>query len=252
MAIFKTEAVVLKTHDFRETSKIVSVYSRKYGRLQLIAKGVRNRKSKFGTVLDTLNYLSIVYYFKDTRELQLLSNAELVKPFFNFRTDLKRFAYASIVAEIIYRTQLMGDENPRLFHALISVLDGIDGAADFRNYFNAFLIRFLEISGFRPGLRRCMNCRRIPEDNWVYFDFNRGGYLCEKCHNTGNANFRFSLIALKSLQVLIDSPWEEIEQINISENYLAEIEKFLLFYLKVHFDGLATLHAVDFLRSLNL
>ncbi len=251
MSILKSEAVVLKTHDFQETSKIVSLYSKEYGRLQLIAKGVRSSKSKFGALLDGLNYLRIVYYFKETRELQFLSNAELIKAFPHLRDNLERFSYASIIVEIIYRTQLLGEKNPRLFQTIISSFEGINESANYRNYFNAFLIRFIEVSGFHPKLRRCLNCGQPPGGNQVYFDFDRGGYFCEKCSGTRSSGFRLSINGLKFILALRDYSWQNIGKIVVSEKILLEIEKFLLYYLKVHFDGLTTLRSVNFLRSIH-
>ena len=251
MSILKSEAIVLKTHDFQETSKIVSVYSREYGRLQLIAKGVRSSKSKFGALLDGLNYLRIVYYFKETRELQFLSNAELVKVFSHLRDDLDRFSYASIVAEIIYRTQMPGERNPRLFHTIISSFEGINSRENYQNYFDAFLIRFIEISGFHPKLRRCLNCGQPPGGVRVYFDFDRGGYLCEKCMANRSTRFHLSLEGLNFLLALREYSWQNIGKITVSKKILLEIENFLLYYLKIHFDGLTTLRSVNFLRSVH-
>ncbi|NOY78950.1 MAG: DNA repair protein RecO [Calditrichaeota bacterium] len=251
MSILKSEAIVLKTHDFQETSKIVSVYSKEYGRLQLIAKGVRSPKSKFGALLDGLNYLRILYYFKETRELQFLSNAELVKVFSHLRDDLDRFSYASIIAEIIYRTQLLGERNLRLFHTIISSFEGINASENYRNYFEAFLMRFIEISGFHPKLRRCLNCGQPPRGARVYFDFDRGGYLCEKCSVNQSSQFYLSLEGLNFLLALRDYSWQNIGIITVSEQILLEIERFLLYYLKIHFEGLTTLRAVNFLRSVH-
>ncbi len=250
MSILKTEAVVLKTQDFRETSKILAVYTRKYGRIQLIAKGVRSQKSKFGAVLDVLNYLNVVFYFKETRELQLLSNADLVEPFLGIRADLHRFASASVVAEIVYRTQLVGNPSGRLFAALISALKGIDQSSAYRNYLSAFLVRFLEISGFKPRLRRCSACGQEPSGNWVFFDVARGAFRCERCAASGGEGYRISVPALRTLQALRDISWSDLTRIQASPMVSVEMERFLLYYLRYHFDGLATIHALDFLNQL--
>ena len=249
MSILKTEAIVLKTQDFRETSKILSVYTKKYGRIQLIAKGVRAQKSKFGPVLDSLNYLSLVFYFKETRELQLLSNAEMVQPFLGIRSDLRRFATASTLAEVVYRTQLVGEANGRLFAVFLSALQGIDRSPAYRNYLAAFLIRFLEISGFKPRLRRCSSCGRVPTGKIVYFDMSRGAFRCELCAVSGQG-YRFSVPALRILRAFRDAAWEELDKIQVPPPVSVEIERFLLYYLRYHFEGLAQINAVDFLNKL--
>ncbi len=249
MSILKTEAIVLKTQDFRETSKILSVYTKKYGRVQLIAKGVRAQKSKFGALLDSLNYLNLVFYFKETRELQFLSNADIVKPFLGIREDLRRFATASILAEVVYRTQLVGEPNGRLFANVVAALQGINRSSAYRNYLAAFLIRFLEISGFKPRLRRCSSCGREPGGKWVFFDIARGAFRCEACA-VGNEGYRFSVPALRTLRAFRDVAWNELSKIQPTPAISVEIERFLLYYLRYHFEGLATIHAVDFLNKL--
>ncbi len=81
MSLQKTQAVVLKTQRLGETSKILTLYSQKFGKIKVVAKGARGLKSRFYGTLEPLNHISIVYYFKETRELQLLSQADICVKF---------------------------------------------------------------------------------------------------------------------------------------------------------------------------
>ena len=73
MPILKSEGVVLRRIKYSETSLILTFYTKDQGKISLIAKGARNPKSKFVGALEPATYASIVYYHKDSRELQLLS-----------------------------------------------------------------------------------------------------------------------------------------------------------------------------------
>ena len=71
--ITKSEAIVLKSMDFRDSSKIVTFYTRSFGKLKGIAKGARQMKSKFGAALEPITRVSLVLYKKEHRDLQLIS-----------------------------------------------------------------------------------------------------------------------------------------------------------------------------------
>ena len=70
--IVKTDAIVLKSMRFRETSKIVTFYTRRYGKIAAVAKGARETKNKFGAALEPMTGVNLVFYKKEQRDLQLV------------------------------------------------------------------------------------------------------------------------------------------------------------------------------------
>ena len=93
----KTEAVVLKAVKYRETSKIVTLYTKKFGKINAVAKGAMLTTSKFGASLEPMSYILAVLYKKETREVQFLSQADLIKPFsiFAFSNQAKLLKVAT-------------------------------------------------------------------------------------------------------------------------------------------------------------
>jgi DNA repair protein RecO (recombination protein O) len=73
--IVKTEAIVLKTMKYRDTSKIVTLFTKNYGKLSAVAKGARDRNLRFGSALDSLSHVQVVLYKKEGADLHLLPNA---------------------------------------------------------------------------------------------------------------------------------------------------------------------------------
>jgi DNA repair protein RecO (recombination protein O) len=73
--ILKTEAFVLSKLNYGDTSSIVSLYTKDSGKISAIIKGARSPKSKMGMIIDPLNFLEIILYKKDSREVQLISSA---------------------------------------------------------------------------------------------------------------------------------------------------------------------------------
>jgi recombinational DNA repair protein (RecF pathway) len=103
MAIEKTEAVVLRTIKFGETSKILTLLTRDFGLLKAIAKGVRGARPKFGAALDPFARSEIVVYRRRERELHLVGGADLVEAHLPLASHLARYAFASAVVEFVPR-----------------------------------------------------------------------------------------------------------------------------------------------------
>ncbi len=106
--ITKTEIVVFKAIDYSESSQITTVLSRKHGKISLIAKGSRKPKSRFAGKLQPGNLLDVVYYFKPTRSVQTLSEAEYRARLDTLTTDLEKMALAMSALEL---TEQMVHEN---------------------------------------------------------------------------------------------------------------------------------------------
>ena len=86
--IIKTDAVVLSKLNYGDTSSIVTLYTQTDGKISVIVKGGRSPKSKIGKIIDPINHLQIIIYKKDTRDVQVLSDANLVSHFVHLKEDL--------------------------------------------------------------------------------------------------------------------------------------------------------------------
>lgn len=252
MAILKTEAVVLRMQEYGESSKILTLYTRDYGRLKVLAKGARRLKSRFGGVLDLINYVTIVFYQKETRDLQLLSQADLVRPFLHLREDLHRLALASALVELIDRTESGQMPNPRLFKLLVGCLIGIDESGNAEVYFDYFTLHFLGFAGFRPRLRRCLHCGQKPKGYVVNFQFRRGGYFCENCSsNNQEGGLQVSVATIHSLLALRDANFTTVGQFSFSQTIQREIEALFLYFLRYHVEGFRNSTSLEFLQRLD-
>ena len=98
--IVSTEAVILKTMKYRDTSRIVTLYTRDFGRLSVIAKGARSRNNKFGASLEPLSHVSAVLYKNEHRDLHLLSKCEISTQFRRIPEDLERLSTAMAIIEL--------------------------------------------------------------------------------------------------------------------------------------------------------
>ena len=99
MALRKTEAIVLRSRHLGETSKILILFTERFGKLAVVAKGARRPKSRFGASLDLFARSSVVLYLKENRDLGLVTESTLVEGFYGLREDARRLGQASAVVE---------------------------------------------------------------------------------------------------------------------------------------------------------
>jgi DNA repair protein RecO (recombination protein O) len=162
--ITKTDAVVLKSMRYRDTSRIVTFYTRKYGKLKAIAKGARDAKSKFGASLEPMTLSSLVLYKKEQRELQFISQCDIVRQYKRIHSDIGRMAVALSVIELVNQLTQDEEENLTLFSLLVKTLDTLEKSERmFESLFYAFEIRVAGIFGFGMHLEKCVSCGKRLE-----------------------------------------------------------------------------------------
>jgi DNA repair protein RecO (recombination protein O) len=184
--ITKTEAVVLKSMNFRDSSKIVTFYTRRYGKVKGIAKGARQMKSKFGAALQPITKVSLVLYKKEHRDLQLISECDAIKTYKSTHSELERMAVALSVLELVNQLSHEEEENDKLYLLLVDTLNEIERAKkNFISLLFAFEIRYAAQFGFAPNLEICSHCGRSLNDmeaeGTAVFRLSRGAVLCNRC-----------------------------------------------------------------------
>jgi DNA repair protein RecO (recombination protein O) len=127
--LFKTEAIVLRKRDIQETDQLITFFTKKFGKIVVRAKGVRNLKSKRAASLDLFNYLSIYVYRKATNFL--LTEVKPVNTFERIKINLRHISVAFEVTELLDRLLADLQEQPQLFDQTVVFLtrfgyDGVD------------------------------------------------------------------------------------------------------------------------------
>ena len=248
MPLQKTEAVVIKTQRSGETSKIVTLFSPKFGKLKVVAKGSRGLKSRFFGSLEPLNHVSVVYYFKETREYQFLSQADIIHAYDKLKADLKKYAMATVFCDLIDRTELE-QANPYLFQILIDVLNEIDRTKqNLSNYYFWFLLRFLKINGFSPDFARCKICQTDSPNETVRFSIVNGSFSCGKCSLQEPTAVTVSAATIQYLRKLQVTSIKNLELIKITTE--KECEMLLLSFLQYHIEETKYLKSLKFFREI--
>lgn len=251
MAIIKAEGIIIRSQNYLETSKIITCYCRNHGKVSLLARGARRARSKLGGGLDLLQHIGILYYQKESRSLQTLSQVDITHSFLSFQSDLKRFSLASAAAEIVDKLELIETPNPRLFIILLQSLQSLERAASPDLIFHQFIWRWLECSGFKPKLRRCMNCGSEPaKGTSVRFLISQGGYFCHECEYPAQDFVEISCNCIRLVLHLRDNHPGSLLELKIPNRLLEELRKFTWDFLCYHVDTLRGIKSLAFLNKI--
>lgn len=190
--IIKTEAIVLSKINYSESSLIVSLYTLNNGLISVILKGGRRPKSKIASVVDVLNHIQAIIYKKETREVQLLSSADLISHFPKIKSDLNSLQYAYATCELIKTLLAEHEVNEKIFNGLVRILTLMNNKQEHPAIlFGRFFIFFLKEIGYELNLETCEVCAKPLTLELKPSLFSNEGFICINCKET-NLNSRES------------------------------------------------------------
>ena len=255
MAIIKAEGAVIRSMKMGETSKLVTLYTAERGLLKLVAKGSRSAKSRFGAALEPLTISRVVYYEKEGRELQFLSQADIIETFPQIQADLEKWGYASACCEIILRTHSDSEVKPHLYPIFVETLRAMDGGRETLACFWSFQMKLLGILGIAPTLKTCFRCGSpelaISRENYVTYrmEVQHGGFLCENCGDRDHL-LELSGEAWRLLGDFQALPATSLLRHKISPIACKEIENFFRAYFAYHLQEIGKLASLKFVREI--
>ena len=161
MAVFETEALILRSYNLAEADKIVVCLSRSAGLIRGVAKGCRKLKNRFGAALEPFTVINLTYYEKENQELVSFRQVEILKSRFNLSSN------ASILTGFAYMGDLLIDFSPphqandNLFRMALACFEAAsETPADLEAVLRYFEVWLLKLEGFLPDLRACANCQK--------------------------------------------------------------------------------------------
>ena len=228
MAAEKTNAIVLRLVEFSETSVIVTLMTRDFGKITAMAKGARRPKSPFEAALDVLAVCRIVFLHKTSGAMSLLTEAKLERRFRSSQTNLDCLYTGYYIVELLSSLTDEGDPHPELFDIANEFIEQIDSAqfdkTNLKENLLQFELRALDLLGHKPMLTKCVGCGKEKTNlNRVSFGLNVGGIICPNCRR-GQKN----IVSLSSdaLAILLEAVGGQIGLANEnSDNWNSDIAR---------------------------
>ncbi len=182
MPLVTTDAIVLHTFRYGETSKIARLLTRDHGPQSVIAKGAMSPKSKFGARLQSLSEGVALFYLKPTRDLHTLREFDVATQRPELSRDARRFGASTALAEIVMRFA-PAEAHPEIYELVVEVLGrlGVASADELDSQPLAGLWTTIAALGFEPSTDQCARCGEPVPAGPVRFSVSDGGFLCPRC-----------------------------------------------------------------------
>jgi DNA repair protein RecO (recombination protein O) len=185
MGLGRSAAVVIGSFPLGESDRVVSFFSRDFGRLRGVAKAARRLRSRFGGALELFTLGQLVFFDTGRSELVRIDHFDVTQPFAALREDLGTLAEAAWIVEVVARTTGERDRQPALYGLLVRALQAMQVTTRPARVAVCFGVRCLDVLGHRPRLDRCVECGRT-------YPFPRpalaeAGVVCEGCRPGADA-----------------------------------------------------------------
>tara|TARA_B100000029_G_scaffold516797_2_gene634417 strand:+ start:2535 stop:3326 length:792 start_codon:yes stop_codon:yes gene_type:complete len=254
MAIQSSEAIILKRIPLGDTSLLVTVYSRNFGKVKLVARGARGPKSKIASALQPFCIVTVIFNQRPNRELQNLSKIEVGSFFRNIGEDLSKVGYASAVCELVDRLVLGEEPGHELFNLMFETLQAIDlGPSEACEVlFWRFQLEFAYIYGAGPEFSNCRGCTKPLQDKEVNFSLAEGGVLCRACQGQDSNTMRLSLGTIRFLSRVCEMPRDRLNRLKPLKASRAEIKRLIKAYYLYQMDDRYDLKSLKFLESIEI
>ena len=248
MAIQKSEGIVLRRQDLRETSLILTFYTRDFGKMKGIARGVRGSRAQYGGgALELFVLDEIVFYERKTSDLYTVSQCDLLEYFNPIRESLDKLSYATYIVELLDSVTALADKNGEVFELVLNSLRLMAGEASAKRVARIFEIKLLSLLGLMPSLDLCVTCGKRP-DGGFKFSLRHGGLVCKNCLESDRAALAILPGTAKFIEHIRSLPFEKVARIKVAREVGKELEVILRKFLDYHIER--RLKTVEFLREI--
>jgi DNA repair protein RecO (recombination protein O) len=244
VGLYRDDGIVLRTHDLGEADRIVTILTRRNGRVRAVGKGVRRTKSRFGARLEPFTHVDLLLY--TGRTLDVITQADTVRAYGEpLWPDYPRYTSGTAMLETAERfTPEEKEPALRQFLLLVGGLRALgEGAHSARLVLDAFLLRSLAVAGYAPALRECAVCGTpdevAGESGSRVFAIAAGGLACRNCRPAGAATPSVLTIALMSALMRGDWHYADASQ----SRHQVECSGLVAAYLQWHLE-----HSIRSLR----
>ncbi len=257
MAFERIEAIVIKATNFKEADRIITFFSRDYGKIQGIARGIRKIKTKYSGKLELFNRVNAIVFHKagrlgshglqDRHPLLKITQVDVVEVFPRLHDDFNNIIAASYVVELLNRSFEEYDNSHRaVYDLLCQTLRALTGGDDIRMLLPAFEVKIMAHLGYAPALDRCIVCGKqrtrpatselpiLPHQHLPAFHLAQGGILCPRCKGLKKGSLNLNPQTIECLQHFLETRISQLQPLAFSPEVHQEIRSLLTSYVQYH------------------
>jgi DNA repair protein RecO (recombination protein O) len=233
LAIAKATGFVIRTFDYQESGRIVTLLTPRWGKISLLAKGARKIESRFGSALDLLNLIEVVLY--EGRGLKLLKDTSLIEGYSGLKRDYDRLETALQAARVLNLLLREGQGEGRAFALFQELLQELDRGVKLQPGLLqlGFKLKLIDVLGLGPELEHCASCRKeLAQSQDLWFSPQAGGVVCSNCKTAQDQAIPPPLA--QSWRTILRFPLEKLSRLVLSDGLVSLGEELLDEFIAYH------------------
>jgi DNA repair protein RecO (recombination protein O) len=250
MSIQHSQAILLRRQDLRETSIILTFYTRDFGKIKGIVRGVRGPRAQGhgGGAHEIFALDDIVFYERKSRDIYTVSQCDLRDFFSPIRASLEKLGYATYMIELLDSVTALSDPHPEVFDLTLGSLRLLAGEESGRRMARIFEIKLLSLLGIMPRLGSCANCSDETDPS-ARFSLRHGGLICKSCFGSDALAAPIMPGTAKFIEHIQSLPFDKVARIGVTDEVGKDLElilrRFLDYYVERKLNSLSFLRHID-------
>ena len=232
MDFSKTLAITLRRTDYKDSSQIVTFFTRDYGKIQALAKGVKRSVKGISGGIDLLTYNHIVFIRRRSHTLNILTEWALRDNFHLLRENPKKYYSALYILELVREFTEENDKNEHFFDLFVNTLREIADKVDPTVNIIAFEVQMLTLLGYMPEINHCVSCKvKVDSKAISFFSALEGGVVCSDCGRDIRKKIKISGGAIATINYLVGRKIQIAGRLSILPFLRDDIKRVLRYYI---------------------
>ncbi len=233
MGIQKDLGIVLAHFDFRETSRIATIYTKRFGKITGLFKGFYRHPDYFISTLDVFSLNEFIFYEK-ADEIWLVSSAYLLDDFSAIRSDFKKNIFAGFLIHCANQISPLHQPHPDFFNLLTETLGFLKTRLPAELH-PIFLLKVFLCLGIQPLLSACIVCKEECTGEFL-FSIRSGGVVCLKCAQQLSGTLHISGELFKVIEFILKNDFSACLRLRMSPKTSEELRMIIEQFLEYHTD----------------
>ncbi len=208
--------IVLKTIDYKENDKKLTILTLQEGKIQVTARGAKKANSKLKAFCQSFCFAD--FELTQGKAGYILTGVRSIDTFFDLTSDYDKFSYAISILEILDKICIENQVYDELFfNALICIKDICYSQIEPRLLLCKFLVYVLSSEGYDFNLNECSNCKK-PLKSEKFLNLSSGEIVCSECK--GGDFVQVENGVFSTLKIVSQNSYDNLNTIKISKKIL--------------------------------
>lgn len=228
-----TEGIVLKQIKIVNDYRMLHLFTKKYGKINVSAKNFSKGKSRSSLALSPFTFGRYELY--KGKDFYGIDSAEPVRSYYRIGEDIDRYMSCSYILEFTDRILIENQPSPQIFELLTDFLDIIENRK--KKYLflvRAYEIKALQYTGLKPHVEDCVLCGASDEE--YVFSIKDGGIVCRSCIHEGPLIYQADSGIIKIIRYILNNPLKSFEKLALDEKAMEQLSSVVKSYIKYHLD----------------